>query len=194
MGFNFSIFIFCLCFSSSAFATFSIIAKDKTTGEEGVAFASCIDPKYEVTSDLPDNIIYPGHGFGILLTQAKINEFEDIWYNTAEQIIYQPDKQYTAKIINSHLMNIDPIHSSKRQFLTIKTDKFGKSSIDVFTGMNVEKYKGSLSDKLIFAITSVKAQNNNGDIRCKDLKHTSEIAVQIERNLQLTHSMGTFLK
>ena len=100
-------------------ATFSMVAMDRETNEAGSVLATCIPVDFK--DKLADAIVYYTNGNGIMNVQARINEYSDIWYNTALSSMDQDDVQYTAKVINDHLTStsLDPLFQ-KRQILTIK--------------------------------------------------------------------------
>ncbi|KAB8036087.1 DUF1028 domain-containing protein [Silvanigrella paludirubra] len=200
-----TLFILILFININAYATFSIIAMDKETNESGAVMGTCL-PTLRI-GKIADDLVNYTDGFGIMIFQAKVNDFSDTWFNTAVGFMDQDEPYYTATVINNHLSNkiFDPLYQT-RQILTVKKDKYSNITSNVYTGDDVGKEsfgvtgtsnngrftyaiagnllthkntllimkntfknsKGSLSDKLVLALSKIGKIKNYGDIRCKE--------------------------
>lgn len=131
-----------------AYATFSMVAIDAKTNQSGSVLASCIDDDLYFANDLVDAVVYNGNSFGIMNTQATIGTQDDLWYTTAEQIIFQNDPYYTASFILEHLSNPSmDLDFQSRQYLLVKKDLKNNMTSATFTGNKVPDVKFGINGK-----------------------------------------------
>ncbi|MDE1464442.1 DUF1028 domain-containing protein [Spartinivicinus poritis] len=185
-----------LLFSSTASATFSIIAYDPDSKQIGVALASCIMMPEDIPFKASDilNGIVPGKG--VINTQATI-DIPNINLIHAKELI---DKNTQASTVIQYLVHkdSDPTYILERQYiaLTINNEQV---DISAYTGNQASGFTnvikgdtyaiagnlltdpsvllamefafknsyGELADKLMNALTSVR-NLNIGDKRCQN--------------------------
>ncbi|WP_397601208.1 hypothetical protein [Silvanigrella sp.] len=86
---------------------------DKETNETSAVLGTCL-PMLR-TVKIAEDLVNDTNGYGIMIIQAIINDFSDMWFDTAIDFMVQDDPYYTASVINKHLSDkiFDPLFQTR---------------------------------------------------------------------------------